>query len=223
MIATTVDNRRIRALARDYGRQFPPFRRAMVTLRPRICPFGSLLAPIDKAGTLLDIGCGSGFFLFLAQATQPRRRLFGVETSEPAAASARASLRSQFGEAGVEVAIDGTLDIAAWPSGQFEAVTVLDVLHHVPRAAKRAFMAAAAARVAPGGRLIYKDIDAAPTWRRAMNSLHDLIVARERVTYTPRDRIADWMREAGLVRVDAQTTDTLWYRHTLDVYARPNR
>jgi 2-polyprenyl-3-methyl-5-hydroxy-6-metoxy-1,4-benzoquinol methylase len=223
MTTATLDQAGIQALARLYGQRFPAVRRAMVTLRPRICPFGAVLQPIAGARTLLDIGCGSGFFLFLAQRMRSRDRLVGVEASEPVATDARATLQRCLGDDAPEVAISATLDTAAWPREQFDAVTILDVLHHVPPPAKHAFLTAAAARVAPGGRLIYKDIDAAPTWRRAMNTLHDLVVARERVTYIPRDRVAGWLRQAGLVRVEARVTDTLWYRHTLDVYWRPDR
>ncbi|HBM90547.1 MAG TPA: hypothetical protein DD400_01520, partial [Rhodospirillaceae bacterium] len=39
--------------------------RALVTLRPFICPFEVLLKEIPEKSRVLDIGCGTGFILNL--------------------------------------------------------------------------------------------------------------------------------------------------------------
>jgi 2-polyprenyl-3-methyl-5-hydroxy-6-metoxy-1,4-benzoquinol methylase len=207
--------------ARDYAGGFPPVRRAMVTLRPRICPFEDLVLALHSARSVFDIGCGSGFFLYLTAISEPHRRLVGVESSEAVARAAETALASKLAGYAASPRITAAISADEWPQEQFDAVTILDVLHHVPPHAKRTFLHHAALRVAPGGRLLFKDIDAAPTWRRHMNSLHDLIVARERVTYTPRETVAAWLTAAGLRRCTSATQDQLWYRHTIDVFERP--
>jgi 2-polyprenyl-3-methyl-5-hydroxy-6-metoxy-1,4-benzoquinol methylase len=193
----------------------------MVTLRPRICPFEDLVLGLHSARSLLDIGCGSGFFLYLAAISEPRERLVGVESSEAVARAAETTLASKLAGYAATPRITAATRADEWPEGRFDAVTILDVLHHVPPHAKRTFLHQAAVRVAPGGCLVFKDIDAAPTWRRRMNSLHDIVVARERVTYTPRETVAAWLTAAGLRRSTSGTMDQLWYRHTIDVFERP--
>src|SRR5690606_14360129 len=98
--------------AREYAGGFPPVRRAMVTLRPRICPFEDLVGSLHSARTLLDIGCGSGFFLYLAAVRGPRERLVGIESSEAAAQAAELAMGSKLSGYGVkpEIAVAASTD-----------------------------------------------------------------------------------------------------------------
>src|SRR5207248_9108150 len=52
-----------------------------------------------------------------------------------------------------------------WPDGEFDLVSIIDVMHHVPIAARPSFMRKAASRVRPGGTLLYKDMCDSPRWR----------------------------------------------------------
>jgi 2-polyprenyl-3-methyl-5-hydroxy-6-metoxy-1,4-benzoquinol methylase len=78
-------------------------------------------------GSILDVGCGSGFFL---RALSPARwERFGVETSE---AAARAAERA----AGSGHVFAGTLTQSAWADSTFDVVTFWSALEHTnePRA-----------------------------------------------------------------------------------------
>lgn len=74
---------------------------------------------------------------------------------------------------------------AEWPQGAVDVVTMIDVMHHLPQEIRQAFVEAAAARLAPGGRFVYKDMDKRPVWRALWNNLHDLLLAREWVRLEP--------------------------------------
>ncbi|MCC6532415.1 MAG: class I SAM-dependent methyltransferase [Burkholderiales bacterium] len=71
---------------------------------------------------LLDVGCSSGAFLLAARDCAVNAR--GVEPAPSAAASARA--------AGLDV-FTGTLEQAAFPAASFDAVTLFEVIEHLPR------------------------------------------------------------------------------------------
>ena len=87
-------------------------------MRRRVATF----APFHAKGHLLDIGCGSGFFLESARKTG-NWQVFGVETSPQAVKTARQVY-------GLDV-IEGTLEDADFKAETFEVVTLWDVLEHM--------------------------------------------------------------------------------------------
>jgi SAM-dependent methyltransferase len=101
---------------------------------------------------LLDVGCGNGR---LAQALAPQHPTLayvGVDASAPLLERARA--RAPRGAAFVRADFVLQAPDAALPHGPFDAVVLFGVLHGVPGAERRrALLAAAAARLAPGGLL----------------------------------------------------------------------
>jgi len=89
----------------------------------------------------------------------------------------------------------------------------------VPQAIRRGLIRQAAARLKPGGRLIYKDMTAR-SWRTVFNTMHDLAVARELVKYTPVATVEGWARDAGLRLEHTEDFDVLWYGHELRVFSK---
>ena len=107
-----------------------------------------------------------------------------------------------------------------WPGGAFDVVLLVDVLHHIPPAAQRDVFRMAAEKVAPGGRLIYKDMAARPRWRAAMNRLHDLVMARQWIHYVPIQSVEQRGAAEQMQLTHAQDVNMLWYRHELRVFTR---
>jgi len=100
-------------------------------------------------------------------------------------------------------------------------VTMIDVMHHLPSTLRQTFVAAAAARLRPGGRFIYKDMDRRPRWRAAWNTFHDLVLARERVRLEPSENVRVWAVEAGLRQVASKRYVACGlYGHELLVFER---
>lgn len=95
-----------------------------------------------KPGKVLDVGCACGFFL--EAATEAGWEAYGVELSSFAAELAR----EKFG-ARVH---NGTLEEAGYPEGFFDAVTLFDLLEHVP--APGAFLGEVRRVLRPEGRLL---------------------------------------------------------------------
>jgi SAM-dependent methyltransferase len=126
---------------------------------------------------ILDVGCGHGRFArYLARELAPRAlAICGVDTSEPLLAQARRA-----GPPDARwLAGDFAADPAALPAERFDLVALFAVIHSVPgRERRRALIAACAARLAPGGRLVFT------TWRRG-----------------ERERVVDWNSYSSRARM----------------------
>lgn len=98
-------------------------------------------------GSLLDVGCGDGKFLYEASRRFPDKRLTGVEISSKAIAWARA--------------LNPDLDLfeeditqTANLSQPFEAATLIEVLEHIPPDGTSLFLEAIARNLKDDGRLV---------------------------------------------------------------------
>ena len=98
-------------------RDYDAMRRALVPLfRGRL---DEIERAVGEAGSLLDFGCAAGYFLELAR--ERGWRISGVELAEDMAARAAAAL-------GIDVA----LSLESLAEGDFDVVTLWDVLEHLP-------------------------------------------------------------------------------------------
>ena len=187
--------------------------------RPFICPYQTLLEQVPSGARVLDVGCGAGLFLGVLAATHRISGGLGVDTSAPAIRLAQAMTARLPDDHGVSFrCLDAT---EPWPEGDFDLVSLVDVLHHVPPSEQRALFAQASARVVVGKFFLYKDMAERPRWRAAANRLHDLVVARQWIHYASLDNVMEWGYGHGLVVKARQVIDMLWYRHELVLFQRP--
>ncbi|HEX6897120.1 MAG TPA: class I SAM-dependent methyltransferase [Bryobacteraceae bacterium] len=95
-------------------------------------------------GRLLDVGCASGKFLFAA--TEAGWTATGIEPSEVLCRQAQQLLD------GSACVLNHTLEESDLPAAHFDAVTMWDVLEHVPD--PRAFISKSISLLKPGGLLV---------------------------------------------------------------------
>jgi SAM-dependent methyltransferase len=160
-----------------------------------------LLPFLPEQGRLLDVGCGHGRLARLLDQRGPRLAYVGVDSSPHLLAIARAdavalAMLTDFIEADVT-----TLGwTARLPSGSFDAIAALAVLHHIPgRQLRRDLLAQLADLLAADGVLVLS------TWQ-FMNEarLRRKIVPWSAAGLTPAqveagDALLDWQRGgAGL-------------------------
>ena len=84
----------------------------------------SILRRVERVagtGRLLDVGCGPGVLLSVAK---NRWDAVGVEVSKRAAEEARKRFNAKV--------VEGTLEQASFPAESFDAVTMVDVIEHLP-------------------------------------------------------------------------------------------
>src|SRR5688572_5542431 len=87
---------------------------------------------LPRSGRVLDLGCGFGLFSLFFASQEPARRITGVDRDAKRIALARASA-ARLGLANVDYELEDGL---AWKSAErFDAIYLLDMIHHLPRAA----------------------------------------------------------------------------------------
>lgn len=207
------------ALYPDVG----PISRAKAKYRPYICPFHVVLPLVPTGSSVLDIGCGNGLLLGLLAVTGRMREGAGYDLSESAVGQAREMARSITMGAKLTFYVGDSPACVPGGGGDFDVVTMVDVLHHVPPAHQAGFFAAAASRVRPGGLLIYKDMVNFPDWRAYTNVMHDIVLAGQRSRYAPTSAVEQWAESAGLTTRERGRFDMLWYGHQLRVFERPRK
>jgi cyclopropane fatty-acyl-phospholipid synthase-like methyltransferase len=185
-----------------------------------ICPLEPLLEQMPVRARVLDIGCGTGALLLRAVKDDKVVQGLGVDVNEPALETARETWRAmRESYPHVNLSFIPSRDLSE-SAGSWEVVTMIDVIHHVPKASQGAFLREAFRRVAPGGRMIYKDVCLRPLWKRAMNRLHDLVMARQWISEVPLEKVRRWAAQEGLSVVQERHYGRLWYGHELLVLVR---
>jgi 2-polyprenyl-6-hydroxyphenyl methylase/3-demethylubiquinone-9 3-methyltransferase len=109
-----------------------------------------------KGKTVLDVGCGGGI---LAEAMAARgATVSGIDLSEKALKVAQLHLH----ESGLKVSYEyvGVEEFAARHAGEFDVVTCMELLEHVPQPGS--MVAACARLVRPGGQVFFSTINRNP-------------------------------------------------------------
>ncbi len=136
--------------------------RAHVGLRWWSCPFDAVLAQMPATGRILDYGCGHGV-LTGELAARPGAEVVGVDVDP---AKIEVAARTLAGAARAEVVEPGAV-----PAGPWDGIAVVDVLYLLDRPARVELLERLAAELAPGGRMVVKEMDVTPrlksAWMRA--------------------------------------------------------
>lgn len=211
----------VAATARDLYAAAPAFPRTLQSLRPYICPFEDLLRWVPADGRMLDIGCGAGLFLGLVGRARPAMRAIGFDASRDAVTVAQDMARAHFGPGQIEFRYSAVED--PWPEGTFDAVSMIDVLHHIAPDHQKQAILTAYAHVAEGGVMIYKDMADRPFVRAGWNRVHDMIIARQWINYRRIDDVRGWLEAAGGRVVHQAARNLGLYAHELLVVEKPAR
>jgi 2-polyprenyl-3-methyl-5-hydroxy-6-metoxy-1,4-benzoquinol methylase len=169
-----------------YHDYFPSVTRTLPPLtRKRYEALLARLARYRDGGRFVDVGCGGGFLVETARDLGWRAE--GTEVSASAA---------EFGRAKGLTIHTGVLADAKLPAGQFDVVTMMEVLEHVPRPVE--LLAECAALLRPGGALYLTTPNFASLSRRVLGAGWRPIGKDHVVYFTPR-HLRRALVAAGLV------------------------
>lgn len=211
----------IHSLANEYSRFFGGIRSFLIRYRPKICPFEDILRFVPRGARVFDIGCGSGFMLLGMSRLCGAIQLIGVDANSKVVEQALELLPQLMPD--VELVLQTSSLLEEWPPDQFDVVTMIDVLHHIPVNQQAAFIKAAADRVTSGGIMIYKDMAAKPFWFGLANRIHDLLLAKQWIDYVPIETVVDHFSNSGLSKINRIDRTMWWYSHQLVVLRRPGK
>ncbi len=205
------------------------FRRAPLAARLRIvgrwflCPFAAVLRHLPETGRFLDVGCGDGLLFWLAARLRPPGAWEGVgidhDPGKIAVARTIARPGIRFEDA----------SLASMPGGAFDRVTMMDVLYCVPPEGWDALLAGCARALAPGGRLIVKDVVDEPRWKSWFTRAQEAIAVTllgmtkgARPHVESRRTFESALERAGLRVVEVERIDRgRPYGHALFVAEKP--
>ena len=200
-------------IARSLSRDLTLKDRILMGYRPRICPFHDLVDFVEPGSSVMDIGCGSGLWLFLLARLNRIASGWGLEVRPEKIAIAN-SLKQD----------DDPLEFiaqsseATWPLKAVDCLSMIDVLHHVPPPEQKNFIQRIQATQVR--RIIFKDIDPTAKIKCCMNTLHDLVLSQQKPGYCRKEKVAGWFQEMGFQIKHMDRHDMLWYSHYLIVAER---
>jgi SAM-dependent methyltransferase len=190
--------------------------RAHVHVRWWSAPFTQVAAELPRSGRILEIGCGHGLFAAFAALSEPGRTVLGVDIDadkihHAQAATSRAGAAWPAEARGAGHTGSGehlTFAVAssgAVPPGPWDAVAIVDMLYLLPAIEQRRLLTEAVAELAPGGRLVVKELGTHPRWKFCWNNWQESLSVRVlRITegssfdFVAPDVMAGWLQDLGL-------------------------
>jgi cyclopropane fatty-acyl-phospholipid synthase-like methyltransferase len=150
-----------------------PGTRAFLAARLLLVPLGDLDADLrGLRGRVLSLGCGHGIVERYVAEINPDVEIDGVELDD---ARVRTAAASEERSPRVRVRHGDVTRLAA--SGRYDGALAVDLMHHVSPGAQGELAEALHRLLAPGARLLVKDIATEPAWQYRWNRLHDRLVA----------------------------------------------
>jgi 2-polyprenyl-6-hydroxyphenyl methylase/3-demethylubiquinone-9 3-methyltransferase len=168
---------------------------------------------LPAQGRVLDLGCGFGLFSLYYAATRPGLEIEGFDLNPRRIEMARAAA-GRLGLRNVRHEVGNVMDFRG--GRQFAAAYMLDIVHHVPQDTVRPLLEQVAKCLPAGGRLVIKDVDSAPAWKRWFTFALDKVMdPKAPVRYWPAEELGALLESVGFRVYRHLMVDVLPYPHVL--------
>lgn len=204
---------------RQIVRALPPIESAYATIRFMIMR-SKLLSVMDlllpSEGRILDVGCGFGLFSAYFAQTQPRRQITGIDTNARRIDTAH-SVMAKLGYTGHEFLVGDVRSVRSVTDSRFDAIYVLDVMHHVPREDQEPLLVCLYDLLEPGGVLVLKDITTEPRIGLKFTELLDRVMVgwNEPLAYRHHHEWGEILAGLGMRTRAVRVPDILPYPHVV--------
>jgi 2-polyprenyl-3-methyl-5-hydroxy-6-metoxy-1,4-benzoquinol methylase len=173
---------------------------------------------LPARGRVVDLGCGFGLFSLYYASVRPGLELEGLDLNSRRIAMAQAAAR-RLGLENVRYRVGNVMDFRG--SQLYDAGYMLDIVHHIPPRAVRPLLEQIAKALPPGARLLVKDVDRKPAYKRWFtHALDKLMDPRTPVSYWAAEELQDVLEEVGFSVYRHLMVDILPYPHVLYVCER---
>jgi len=167
---------------------------------------------------VLDLGCGFGLFSLYYASVLPEVRLQGLDRNPRRIAMAQAAAR-RLGLANVSYDVGDVMDFRGGEG--FDAVYMLDIVHHIPADAVRPLLEQVAKVLPAGGLLLIKDVDRTPAYKRWFTLVLDKVMdPGTSVCYWGAGELTTLLSDMGFAVRRHLMVDILPYPHILYICER---
>jgi 2-polyprenyl-3-methyl-5-hydroxy-6-metoxy-1,4-benzoquinol methylase len=173
---------------------------------------------LPPRGRVLDLGCGFGLFSLYYATARPALSVEGFDRNPRRISMARAAA-ARLGLPNVRYEVGDVMD---FKSGErFDAAYMLDIVHHIPPHAVRPLVERVARTLPAGGRLLVKDVDRHPAYKRWFTLALDKVMdPAAPVRYWGADELQNLLEEVGFDVHRHLMVDVLPYPHVLYIARR---
>ena len=173
---------------------------------------------LPRRGRVLDLGCGFGLFSLYYASVLPELEIEGIDLSAGRIAMARKAA-ARLGLDNVRYEVGNAIEFRG--GRLFDAAYMLDIVHHIPAETVRPLLEQMAKCLPAGRRLIIKDVDTRPFWKRWFtHALDKAMDPRAPVRYWGGEELQDLLEEVGFTVYRHLMVDILPYPHILYVCER---
>ena len=169
--------------ARRAYRSAPLSVRVHVSGRWWTCPFAPIGDALTGAGRVLDVGCGHGLFPLYLATRHAESEIVGVDIDREKLVAARAAAltaglddRVSFEEVGA--GYTPADDSPVRPPEGWDGISVVDVLYLLGVERAMQLLRAAAEALAPGGKVVVKELDTTPAWKHRISAVQEVVATR---------------------------------------------
>lgn len=176
---------------------------------------------LPMRGRVLELGCGFGLFSLYYGTVSQELEFDGLDLDARRIAMAQAAAR-RLGRANVHYTVGNAIHFRG--DQLYNASYLLDVVHHIPEGAVRPLLEQVAKTLPSGGRLLIKDVDRRPTYKRWFtHALDKLMDPWTPVHYWATEDLQRLLEELGFTVYRHLMVDILPYPHVLYVCQKVER
>lgn len=170
---------------------------------------------LPQTGQILDLGCGFGLFSLYFAKRYPDIQIIGIDLDPNRIETARRAAKVlSLKNVHYEVGDATTFEFRE----QLDGAYMLDIVHHIPPHAVPHLIKELFRLLKNGSRLILKDVDAKPAYKRWFTYLLDKLMDRHAdVHYWPLEDLLNLLTISGFQVVSHAMIDYLPYPHMLYV------
>ena len=173
---------------------------------------------LPHQGRVLDLGCGFGLFSLYYASVRPDLEIEGLDLDVRRIAMARRAA-FRLGLQNVRYEVGNATEFRGGPL--FDAAYMLDIVHHIPPETVPPLLEQLAKALSPGRRLLIKDVDTHPAWKRWFTHALDWVMdPGTPVRYWEAEELQQLLEEVGFTVHRHLMVDILPYPHILYICER---